>query len=136
MRLKIIKSFFAATLALCIIYSSIRSAYHYVLASTTTYVSEETVVSEEIIQSNTLETEEALTENTEETEEALTESTEETEETLDESPAEDKPTLSEYLSTLTCGGCGRNCSLLHPRCHNGNQKASRAESAYYETYGE
>ena len=46
------------------------------------------------------------------------------------------PTLEEYLKSLHCGGCGRNCFLFNPRCMRGARKASKAETAYYAEYGE
>lgn len=46
----------------------------------------------------------------------------------------DVPSLSEFMSQLRCGGCGKNCSLLNPRCGVGNQKAQQAEAEYYATY--
>lgn len=46
----------------------------------------------------------------------------------------DVPSLSEFLSQFRCGGCGKNCSLLNPRCGVGNQKAQQAEAEYYATY--
>ena len=46
------------------------------------------------------------------------------------------PTLEDYLRGLHCGGCGRNCFLLNPHCMSGARKESRAETAYYELYGE
>ncbi|MCI7814020.1 MAG: hypothetical protein MR543_10160 [Robinsoniella sp.] len=48
--------------------------------------------------------------------------------------SDDTPSLEEYLSKLRCGGCGRNCTLLNPRCHNGNRKAVAAQEQYYATY--
>ena len=47
----------------------------------------------------------------------------------------DVPTLSQFLSTLICGGCRRNCSLISPRCMKGRAKAESATVEYYETYG-
>lgn len=44
------------------------------------------------------------------------------------------PSLSEFLSQFRCGGCGKNCSLVNPRCNVGAQKAQQAESEYYATY--
>lgn len=49
-------------------------------------------------------------------------------------PEPDVPSLSEFLSQFRCGGCGKNCSLLNPRCGVGNQKAQQAEAEYYATY--
>ena len=46
------------------------------------------------------------------------------------------PTLEDYLRGLHCGGCGRNCFLLNPHCMRGARKESKAETAYYELYGE
>ena len=53
---------------------------------------------------------------------------------IEEAPAEDIPSLDEYLSTLHCGGCGRNCYLSSPRCRTGRSKAESETSAYYELY--
>lgn len=46
------------------------------------------------------------------------------------------PTLEEYLSVLTCTGCGRGCSLLTPRCRKGQAQAAQAEEKYYQIYAE
>ena len=54
---------------------------------------------------------------------------------VEEAPAEDVPSLEEYLSTLHCGRCGRNCYLSNPRCRTGRNKAERETTAYYEMYG-
>lgn len=45
------------------------------------------------------------------------------------------PSLSEYLSSFTCGNCRRNCSLDHPRCHNGSRLAEAKAEEYYSLYG-
>ena len=47
----------------------------------------------------------------------------------------DVPSLTQFLSTLICGGCRRNCSLVSPRCMKGRAKAESATVEYYETYG-
>ena len=47
----------------------------------------------------------------------------------------DIPTLSQFLSTMICGGCRHNCSLVSPRCMKGRAKAESATVEYYETYG-
>ena len=47
----------------------------------------------------------------------------------------DVPTLSQFLSSMTCGGCRHNCSLISPRCMKGRSKAESATVEYYETYG-
>lgn len=47
----------------------------------------------------------------------------------------DVPTLSQFLSTMFCGGCRHNCSLVSPRCMKGRAKAESATVEYYETYG-
>ena len=47
----------------------------------------------------------------------------------------DVPTLSQFLSTMICGGCRHNCSLVSPRCMKGRAKAESATVEYYETYG-
>ncbi|MGN0689788.1 MAG: DUF4405 domain-containing protein [Oscillospiraceae bacterium] len=46
------------------------------------------------------------------------------------------PTLEEYLSKLTCTGCGKRCSLLRPRCGKGHMQAEYATEEYYSIYGE
>ena len=45
------------------------------------------------------------------------------------------PSLEEYLSKLTCTGCGKRCSLLRPRCGKGQMQAERAKEQYYSTEG-
>jgi hypothetical protein len=57
-----------------------------------------------------------------------------TQTTIETQPAPTVPTLSEFLSQLRCGGCGRNCSLLNPRCGTGASKAQQAQTEYYATY--
>ncbi len=47
----------------------------------------------------------------------------------------DAPSLTEFLSTMICGGCRHNCSLVSPRCMKGRSKAESATVEYYETYG-
>ena len=47
----------------------------------------------------------------------------------------DVPSLTEFLSTMICGGCRHNCSLVSPRCMKGRSKAESATVEYYETYG-
>lgn len=44
------------------------------------------------------------------------------------------PSLQEYLSGLFCGGCGKNCPLLSPRCGRGQELAQTAEEEYYAMY--
>ena len=55
---------------------------------------------------------------------------------LEAAPAEDVPTLEDYLSTLHCGRCGRNCYLSNPRCRTGRGKAETATAEYYAEYGD
>jgi hypothetical protein len=43
-------------------------------------------------------------------------------------------TLEDYMSGLTCTGCGKRCLLTNPRCGRGEQQAQQAEAAYYEQY--
>ena len=64
-----------------------------------------------------------------------TEDTVQTQETSASNQQQDKPSLNEYLSQFTCGNCRRNCSLDHPRCHNGSRLAELKAQEYYETYG-
>ena len=45
------------------------------------------------------------------------------------------PSLAEYLSQFTCGNCRRNCSLDHPRCHNGSLLAELKAQEYAALYG-
>lgn len=47
----------------------------------------------------------------------------------------DVPSLTQFLSTLICGGCRHNCSLVSPRCMKGRAKAESATVEYDETYG-
>lgn len=47
----------------------------------------------------------------------------------------DVPSLTEFLSTMICGGCRHNCSLVSPRCMKGRSKAESATVEYYEIYG-
>jgi|GEM_PF-3014041 len=65
---------------------------------------------------------------------ALVEATPAVTEPVVTEPEPDVPSLSEFLAQLRCGGCGKNCSLLNPRCGVGNQKAQQAEAEYYATY--
>jgi hypothetical protein len=57
------------------------------------------------------------------------------EDTVQEEQAAYVPSLSEYLSSFTCGNCRRNCSLDHPRCHNGSRLAEAKAEEYYSLYG-
>ena len=81
--------------------------------------------------------EEAVPEEVSAFEEApeTSEDSEEAEASIEEAPAEDVPSLEEYLSTLHCGRCGRNCYLSNPRCRTGRRKAETETTAYYELYG-
>ena len=47
----------------------------------------------------------------------------------------DVPSLTEFLSTMICGGCRHNCSLVSPRCMKGRSKAESATVEYNEIYG-
>lgn len=80
------------------------------------------------------------TEGTSETNESMVEDTEGPSEEAEDAElvAEmvDIPSLSEYLSWFTCGSCRRNCSLDHPRCHNGSRLADLKAQEYYDTYGQ
>ena len=60
---------------------------------------------------------------------------EEAEDVVQEEQAAYVPSLSEYLSGFTCGNCRRNCSLDHPRCHNGSRLAEAKAEEYYSLYG-
>lgn len=75
-----------------------------------------------------------------ETDESMVEETEDPSEAAEDAElvAEmvDIPSLSEYLSWFTCGSCRRNCSLDHPRCHNGSRLADLKAQEYYDTYGQ
>ena len=55
---------------------------------------------------------------------------------LEAAPAEEVPTLEDYLSTLHCGRCGRNCYLSNPHCRTGRGKAETATAEYYAEYGD
>jgi len=54
---------------------------------------------------------------------------------IEAAPAQDIPSLEDYLSTLHCGRCGRNCFLSNPRCRTGRSKAQSATEEYYAEYG-
>lgn len=54
---------------------------------------------------------------------------------LDPEPIEPEVSLGDYLSSLTCSGCGKHCSLLSPRCGKGENQAAQATNEYYEIYG-
>lgn len=41
--------------------------------------------------------------------------------------------LSDYLSKLTCTGCGKRCSLLSPQCGKGEQQEEKATTQYETT---
>ena len=72
--------------------------------------------------------------------EALTEAPEEEDDQdeayLEAAPAQDVPSLEDYLSTLHCGRCGRNCYLSNPHCRTGRGKAETATAEYYAEYGD
>ena len=42
--------------------------------------------------------------------------------------------VDEYLSSLTCNGCGKRCSLLSPRCMTGENQATKAKETYYSEH--
>ena len=65
---------------------------------------------------------------------ALVEATQAATEPVVTEPEPDIPSLSDFLAQLRCGGCGKNCSLLNPRCGVGNQKAQQAEAEYVANY--
>lgn len=65
---------------------------------------------------------------------ALVEATPAATEPVVTEPEPDIPSLSDFLAQLRCGGCGKNCSLLNPRCGVGNQKAQQAEAEYVANY--
>lgn len=180
MKIKVIRTFFGAYLAICITYGALRTV---IMPS----VKDDNVTSPESIEETTepvmYETEETVSTTTEPTEEfdddsffdgrrrnswdseddeeteVTTRETEaptttaeppqtqkETEEEEDEEDEEKQtettsakasvPTLDDYLRKLRCGGCGRNCSLINPRCMRGARKESQAETEYYELYGQ
>ncbi|MDD3243391.1 MAG: DUF4405 domain-containing protein [Eubacteriales bacterium] len=47
----------------------------------------------------------------------------------------DDPELENYLSTLTCSGCGKRCSLANPHCGRGVQQQTEAAQAYRKETG-
>ena len=51
-----------------------------------------------------------------------------------ETEGDTPPSLEDFLSKLTCTGCGKHCSLLYPRCGRGNMQAQQAEEEYMQTY--
>lgn len=51
-----------------------------------------------------------------------------------ETEGDTPPSLEDFLSKLTCTGCGKHCSPLYPRCGRGNMQAQQAEEEYMQTY--
>lgn len=54
--------------------------------------------------------------------------------TQPETQGDTPPSLEEFLSKLTCTGCGKHCSLLSPRCGRGQMQAQQTEQEYNQTY--
>lgn len=46
----------------------------------------------------------------------------------------DKMSVDDYLSKLTCTGCGKRCPLLSPRCGRVVRQAEEAREEYYSEY--
>lgn len=46
------------------------------------------------------------------------------------------PTLSQFLSSMTCTGCGKHCLLSNPRCGKGIVQQEQATQQYQATYGD
>lgn len=157
MKSRFIKAFGAGAATVCILYGTIMNSYRNAVSDNdssnkTTVSSTLSDTSDTSLSANsTVDT--SSTSNTESnsTDTSTTPSTSTTEETQitdstttsdsseeeiseTETTTEDIPSLSKYLADLTCDGCGRNCSLLNPRCHTGSQKAETATVEYYEEY--
>lgn len=45
------------------------------------------------------------------------------------------PTLEDFLGSMHCTACRKNCSLLAPQCSKGVRQAQQAEASYENTYG-
>ena len=56
--------------------------------------------------------------------------------TESDNDSDDSQSLDDYLGSLVCTACGRQCSLLSPQCGRGQQQAEQAISDYNETYTE
>ncbi len=46
------------------------------------------------------------------------------------------PTLDEFLSAMTCTGCGKHCLLISPHCGKGEAQQQEAAEEYEAAYGE
>lgn len=46
---------------------------------------------------------------------------------------QENQSLNDFLGSLTCTGCGKQCSLLSPRCNIGENQAATA-TTYYNSY--
>jgi hypothetical protein len=56
-----------------------------------------------------------------------------------QAPSEDEstaPSLAEYLSSLTCTACHRNCPLSAPQCGRASEQVQSAEQEYDQLYGD
>ena len=156
MKIKVIRIFFGAYLAICITYGALRTV---IMPSVTDDNVNSPESKEETAETLMLETEETGSTTTGLTEKSTAASEEESDDDnsferrrrnrWDSEDDEDieiathetettttVPTLEDYLRKLRCGGCGNNCSLLNPSCMRGARKESQAETYYYELYGQ
>ena len=124
MKYNYVKTIFGISLAVCTLYGSARGAYTAITKPETAYTAQAS--SESTYEKKTTREERSAAEAG--SSEAITGS----------SPDPETPsvTLNDFLSGMRCGACGKNCSLLNPRCRNGMQKASAAKQEYYNTYPE
>lgn len=162
MKYQFIKTIIGISLAICTAYSAIRSAYTTVVMPGIAVIAEKNAGTTEEIFDDAESTEEYFDDIDQGSEEA-DEYNDESDQNVDqgqEDPDENyagidqdqrdsdeyytepdqgsnqpEVTLADYLAGLRCGACGRNCSLLSPRCRNGMFKAQQAEQEYYEIYG-
>ncbi|MEA4854690.1 MAG: DUF4405 domain-containing protein [Christensenella sp.] len=64
-----------------------------------------------------------------------TKSIDETKNTVITVADEAVPTLEEFLGSMHCTACHKNCSLLSPQCSKGMRQAQQAEATYESRYG-
>ena len=122
MKYNYVKTILGISLAVCTLYGSAREAYTVVTGKETSYTAP---ASSESRYENKSVSEER-DDTTEGSSEAIT--------NADPDPETPAVTLNDFLSGMRCGACGKNCSLLNPRCRNGMQKANAAKQEYYNTY--
>lgn len=53
-----------------------------------------------------------------------------------DSSTSDSPSLEDYLSKLTCSGCGKRCPLTNLKCGRGNSYKQQATTEYNQKYSQ